>query len=413
MSKSKSKTFGLSLSGLTLGGTTEVLDLDLSDVREDPDQPRDDLDTPKAKEALAELAETVKDRGVLQPITVRPRDASGVYVIRFGHRRYRASILAGLPTIPAIVKEGDGTEEDHLYDQVIENEQREGLSTLQMANFVKKLIERGEKPADIARRLGKPKSHVSNLIAIGDLPADLVPLAELGARTLSELQTAYKIDPRATMGFVDENGVDGITQVQARSFAQMLKGNAEAATKPTSVPVPSSPSTAEAQEAPSLAAEAPSTPSAPPIAPAPEKAPPVAPVAAPTASPAPSAPKPVVAAPAPSPAPSGEVVSFAQANDPANALIDKRTHDALTRLFKIARSDTGQAGRVARFLMACWNANDLGGFDVADLFAVDRAVARDMANVIEFFAEQDTAIYFDAMGFKDEIVAVVGLWGAN
>lgn len=406
--------FALSLSDLTSDGGIEVLALPLSEVREDPDQPRDDLDTPKAKEALAELAETVKDRGVLQPITVRPRDASGVYVIRFGHRRYRASLLAGLPTIPAIVKEGDGTEEDHLYDQVIENEQREGLSTLQMANFVKKLIARGQKPAEIARRLGKQKAHVSHLIAIADLPDDLAAVAGgLGPRTLAELLAAYKIDAKATMGFVDENGADAITQVQARSFAQMLKGNTETAKDAPSAPVPASPSTAEAQEAPSLAAEAPSTPSAPPSAPAPVKAPPVAPVAAPTASPAPSAPKPVVAAPAPSPAPSGEVVPFAKANDATVALIDKRTHDALTRLFKIARSDTGQAGRVARFLMACWNANDLGGFDVADLFAVDRAIARDMANVVEFFAEQDTAIYFDAMGFKDEIVAVVGLWGAN
>jgi ParB family transcriptional regulator, chromosome partitioning protein len=406
--------FALSLSDLTSDGGVEVRELALRDVREDPDQPRDDLDTPKAQEALAELAETIKDRGVLQPITVRPRDASGVWVIRFGHRRYRASVLAGLPTIPAIVKEGDGTEEDHLYDQVIENEQREGLSTLQMANFVKKLIARGQKPAEIARRLGKQKAHISHLIAIADLPDDLAAVAGgLGPRTLAELLAAYKIDAKATMGFVDENGADAITQVQARSFTQMLKGNAEAPTNKPSTPAPASPSAAEAQEAPALAAEAPSTPSAPPSAPAPVKAAPVAPVAAPTASPAPSAPTPVVTAPAPSPAPSGEVVPFAQANDASAALIDKRTHDALTRLFKIARSDTGQAGRVARFLMACWNANDLGGFDVADLFAVDREVARDMANVIEFFAEQDTAIYFDAMGFKDEIVAVVGLWGAN
>ena len=408
---SKTKSFGLSLSGLTLGGATEVLDLDLSDVCEDPNQPRDDLDTPKAQEALAELAETIKDHGVLQPITVRPRDASGVYMIRYGHRRFRASVLAGRDTIPAIVREGEGSEDDALYAQVIENEQREGLSTLQMANFVKKLIARGEKPADIARRLGKQKAHISHLIAIADLPEDLAAVAGgLGPRTLSELLAAYKIDAKATMGFVDENGADAITQVQARSFAQMLKGNAGAPTNTPSTPAPASPSAAEAQEAPSLAAEAPSTPSTPLSAPAPVKA---APVAAPTASPAPSAPKPVVTAPAPSPAPSGKVVPFAQANDASAALIDKRTHDALTRLFKIARSDTGQAGRVARFLMACWNANDLGGFDVADLFAVDRAVARDMANVIEFFAEQDTAIYFDAMGFKDEIVAVVGLWGAN
>jgi ParB family chromosome partitioning protein len=406
--------FALSLSDLTSDGGIEVLALPLSEVREDPDQPRDDLDTPKAKEALAELAETVKDRGVLQPITVRPRDASGVYVIRFGHRRYRASLLAGLPTIPAIVKEGDGTEEDHLYDQVIENEQREGLSTLQMANFVKKLIARGQKPAEIARRLGKQKAHVSHLIAIADLPDDLAAVAGgLGPRTLAELLAAYKIDAKATMGFVDENGADAITQVQARSFAQMLKGNTEAAKDAPSAPVPASPSTAEAQEAPSLAAEAPSTPSAPPSAPTPVKAPPVAPVAAPTASPAPSAPKPVVAAPAPSPAPSGEVVPFAQANTSTLAQGRPSCDLALTRLFAVAESDTGQAQRVAKFLMSCWNAGDLGAFDPTDLFALDRDIGRDVLAVLKFFVEYEGGpIYFDQMGYADDINAVVTRWGA-
>lgn len=404
--------FSMSLSDLTSGDAVEVLDLALADVREDPDQPRDDLDTPKAKEALAELAETIKDHGVLQPITVRPRDASGVWMIRFGHRRFRASVLAGRDTIPAIVREDDGTEEDHLYAQVIENEQREGLNALQLANFVKKLMARGQKPAEIARRLGKPKSLVSHLIAIADLPDDLTPVAgDLGPRTLAELLSAHKIDPAATRAFVQENGV-GITQVAARAFAQALKAPAAPAPAPVIEDEPA-PVTPTAEDTPPTAPETVPEPSPAPSAPTPVDAAPVASVAAPKPSPAPTAPTPKPTAPAPSPAPSGKVVPFAQANDASEAVIDRRTHDALTRLFKIARSDTGQAGRVARFLMACWNANDLGGFDVADLFAVDQAIARDIANVVEFFAEQDTAIYFDAMGFKEEIVAVVELWGAQ
>lgn len=84
---------------------------------------------------------------------------------------------------------------------------------------------------------------------------------------------------------------------------------------------------------------------------------------------------------------------------------------ALSRLFQIAQGDTGQSGRVARFLMACWNANDLGGFDVADLFALDRGIARDIATVVAFLAEQNDAIYFDQLGFRTQIEEVIRSWG--
>lgn len=83
---------------------------------------------------------------------------------------------------------------------------------------------------------------------------------------------------------------------------------------------------------------------------------------------------------------------------------------ALARLFPLAMSDTGQARRVATFLMACWNAPELGAFDPADLFALDRAIARDIAAIVAFFAEQDAAVYFDQLGFSEQMVAVIRHW---
>jgi len=86
---------------------------------------------------------------------------------------------------------------------------------------------------------------------------------------------------------------------------------------------------------------------------------------------------------------------------------------ALDRLVPLALSDTGQARRVARFLMAWWNGPDLGDFAVADLFALDTAVARDIATILGFLAEHPGALYIDALGYGDEMQAIIARWHAR
>lgn len=87
-----------------------------------------------------------------------------------------------------------------------------------------------------------------------------------------------------------------------------------------------------------------------------------------------------------------------------------KAFEALDRLFAQAMSDTGQSRRVAQFLMSCWNATELGAFDPADLFSLDRVIALDIVDVIAFLARQDSAIYFNDLGFGDEIAEVIRLW---
>ena len=124
--------------------------MSLDDIDEDPEQPRHEFDA----NGLLELAATIRDRGVRQPISVRPNtQQAGRWVLNFGARRLRASKLAGLTEIPAFV---DTTADD--YDQVIENEQREGLKPLEIALFVQKRLASGDNQAEIARRLGKAAS---------------------------------------------------------------------------------------------------------------------------------------------------------------------------------------------------------------------------------------------------------------
>lgn len=136
--------------------------LPVADIDEDPEQPRREFDA----NALQELSETIRERGVRQPISVRPNlQTSGRWVLNFGARRLRASKLAGLATIPAFI---DTTADS--YDQVIENEQREGLRPLELALFVQKRLALGDRQADIAKHLGKSRQWVTLATALIEAP---------------------------------------------------------------------------------------------------------------------------------------------------------------------------------------------------------------------------------------------------
>lgn len=142
------------------GGRPMLLPLD--GIDEDPDQPRHEFDA----NGLLELAATIRDRGVRQPISVRPStQRPGRWVLNFGARRLRASKLAGLTEIPAFI---DTTADN--YDQVIENEQREGLKPLEIALFVQKRLASGDNQAEIARRLGKSRQYVTLATALIEPP---------------------------------------------------------------------------------------------------------------------------------------------------------------------------------------------------------------------------------------------------
>ncbi len=136
--------------------------LPLDGIDEDPEQPRHEFDA----NGLLELAATIRDRGVRQPISVRPSTQQvGRWVLNFGARRLRASKLAGLTEIPAFI---DTTADS--YDQVIENEQREGLKPLDIALFVQKRLASGDNQAEIARRLGKSRQYVTLATALIEPP---------------------------------------------------------------------------------------------------------------------------------------------------------------------------------------------------------------------------------------------------
>lgn len=135
-------------------------------LQPNPDQPRRRFDD----EALAELAQSIREKGVLQPLIVRPRPADPArFEIVAGERRWRASQRAGLHDVPVIVRDFDDTEV--LEIGIIENIQREGLNPIEEAAAYRQLIDRfGHTQDKVAEALGKSRSHVANALRLLNLP---------------------------------------------------------------------------------------------------------------------------------------------------------------------------------------------------------------------------------------------------
>jgi ParB family transcriptional regulator, chromosome partitioning protein len=163
-----------------LGGVASAADLaqiPVGSIRPNTRQPRKRVDA----EGVAGLAESVRAQGVIQPIVVRP-DGEGSYELVAGERRWRAAKAAGLPTVPALVRETD--DRDSLLLALVENVARENLSPVEEARAYAVLQDEfALSLGDIAERVGRSKPAVSNRLRLLDLPDDVLALVERGALT--------------------------------------------------------------------------------------------------------------------------------------------------------------------------------------------------------------------------------------
>ena len=171
----------------------------IDDVIEDQDQPRKYFSAEAIESLEAQiLASTAKK--IRSPISVKPKNADGKYVINHGARRYRSTIRAGMMTIPAFI---DETHDD--YDQVAENIQREDLSPLEVAMFIQKRLAKGDKKGVVAAKLGQKASFVSEHLPLVDAPEFIQVLARdkrAGVRTLYDLIKAHADFPVAVEAYV-------------------------------------------------------------------------------------------------------------------------------------------------------------------------------------------------------------------
>jgi len=180
-----------------------IVELALSDLRANPYQPRKNFD----EESLNELADSIRVHGVFQPIIVK-KSIKG-YEIIAGERRVRASKMAGLTTIPAIIK--DFSDDEMMQIALLENLQRENLTAIEEAKAYKSIIESLNITQDeLAKRVGKSRSHITNILGLLKLPTsvqDMVLYNKISmghARVLSKLDDEEKIEDLANK-VIDED----------------------------------------------------------------------------------------------------------------------------------------------------------------------------------------------------------------
>lgn len=242
-----------SMAGMTATTTPKnqinvVLELNLADIEEDPDQPRKEF----PPGPLKEFAGDIKKRGVQQPITVRPKGTNGKYRIIHGARRYRGSLLAGKTTIPALIESNEQAFDD--YSQVTENTQRENLNALDIAAFIYKRQKAGDSNKVIAEGLSVSASFVARHAALLDAPENLQNAFKAGriggVDVFYEMLKLLEENPEAAAGLL-LSGEEVITRSMVR------------AAKTPAVEVPANP-LADAQAGGEAAASpvAPQTPAA-------------------------------------------------------------------------------------------------------------------------------------------------------
>ena len=186
--------------------------LDIDELQPGKYQPRSHMD----QEPLAELAESIKAQGVMQPILVRPVSA-GRYEIIAGERRWRAARMAGLATVPALVK--DIPDQQALAAALIENIQREDLNALEEASGIQRLVhEFGLTHQAIAETLGRSRAAVTNLLRLLELAPPVRELLAEGRLDMGHARALLALPPARQVELAREAALKGLSvrEVEAR-----------------------------------------------------------------------------------------------------------------------------------------------------------------------------------------------------
>ena len=145
----------------------------LKDIQTNPYQPRKEF----SEEKITELANSIKEHGIIQPIIVRKSPIIG-YELLAGERRFRAAKLAGLTNIPAIIKEV--TDDEMMKQAIIENLQREDLNPIEEAQSYQYLIDKGLTHKEIALTMGKSRPYITNSVRLLNLPLNIIEAIKEG-----------------------------------------------------------------------------------------------------------------------------------------------------------------------------------------------------------------------------------------
>lgn len=215
-----------------VGPSKATATLPISKIKPNPGQPRKEFD----QEKLEELADSIRQHGVLQPILVRKQGSE--YQIVAGERRYQASKLAGLKEIPAVVR--DITDEEVFQLALIENLQRADLNPVEEAQGMKELIDQnGWTQEQLAKVLSKSRSAVANTLRLLDLPEEVQTLLAQGDITAGHARAILALPTEeARIALAQKVVAENLTVRQTENLASLISVSKEP--RPVREPVPQS-----------------------------------------------------------------------------------------------------------------------------------------------------------------------------
>lgn len=194
----------------------EIKEIPLEELRVNPYQPRQVFD----EEALQELADSIKEHGVFQPIIVK-KSIKG-YEIIAGERRFRASKIAGKTTIPAIVRAF--TDEQMMEIALLENLQRENLNVMEEAKAYKQMIERlNLTQEELAKKVGKSRSHITNILGLLRLPEEVTTLIEKKELSMGHARVLSKLEDKQEAIRIAQKVVE--EDLPVREIERLTEGN--------------------------------------------------------------------------------------------------------------------------------------------------------------------------------------------
>ena len=202
------------------GSVTDLRKIATLHIEANPDQPRQHFD----EASLEELAASIREHGVLQPVLVRPH-GHGRFQLIAGERRWRASKIAGLTEIPAIVEDID--DDAAMEIAIIENLQREDISPLDEADmFARMITDHGYSLRRLAQKLGKDKGYVENRLRLADAPPEIRELVSVRRDTLSAAYELMKVPSPAKRRRLAAQVADG--QLSLVKLRERIEGRPKA-----------------------------------------------------------------------------------------------------------------------------------------------------------------------------------------
>ena len=195
---------------------SEMAEVAISDIIPNPLQPRRDFDD----ESLQELATSISELGVIQPITLKRQD-DGKYIIISGERRWRASQIAGLETLPAYIRDVD--DEDLHAMALVENIQRENLNAIEIALGMQRLVEEcGLTQEAMAQKVGKKRSTVSNYMRLLTLPSEVQLALKEGIISMGHAKAIAGLDHALQIKALKKCVKKSLSVRQAEELARKL-----------------------------------------------------------------------------------------------------------------------------------------------------------------------------------------------